>query len=42
MSEVAPILVLLVLHCSHTFLPWRKSVIHQVISFLETERFVKP
>jgi pimeloyl-ACP methyl ester carboxylesterase len=31
----------LVVHCSHTFLPWRKSVIRQVISFLESGRFLK-
>jgi len=30
-----------VVHCSHTFLPWRKDVIQQVISFLETGRFSK-
>jgi hypothetical protein len=32
----------LVVHCSHTFLPWRKSVMQQVISFLETGRFLRP
>src|SRR6266540_5941668 len=31
----------LVVHCSHTFLPWRKSVIRQVISFLESGRFLR-
>jgi len=31
-----------VLHCSHTFLPWRKDVIRQVISFLETGSFSNP
>jgi len=29
----------LVVHCSHTFLPWRKSVVRQVVSFLETGAF---
>jgi pimeloyl-ACP methyl ester carboxylesterase len=29
----------LVVHCSHTFLPWRKSIIRQVISFVDTGRF---
>lgn len=29
----------LVVHCSHTFLPWRKDVIRQVIAYLETGRF---
>lgn len=31
-----------VVHHSHTWLPWRKSVIRQVISFLEAGRFLKP
>ena len=28
-----------VVHCSHTFLPWRKCVIRQVVLFLETGAF---
>ena len=30
-----------VVHHSHTWLPWRKNVIRQIISFLETGRFAK-
>lgn len=31
-----------VVHHSHTWLPWSRTVIRQVISFLETGRFSKP
>ena len=31
----------LVVHCSHTFLPWSKRVIRQVVSFLETGAFLR-
>ena len=31
----------LVVHHSHTWLPWRKAVIQQVVGFLETGRFAR-